>query len=95
MLRVRSPDPATALKIYYSYCEIGNAEIRQLFGSQLSPTTLVRLKDIAREQMDKDGKYAYRPTYVNTKSAYRAWGINIEEIESGYKKLQRLNLMGG
>ena len=51
MLRVRSPDPSTALIIYYSYPEIGNAQIRELFGSQLSPNTVVRLKNLAREQM--------------------------------------------
>ena len=94
MLRVRSPNLSTALIIYYSYSEIGNAQIRELFGSQLSPNTVVRLKNLAREQMDEDGKLAFRPDCVNTKSAFKAWGIDISEMEEGFKKLQKLKLIG-
>lgn len=92
MPRVRSPEPKDVLMIYNSYCETGNPQIRTLFG-QISGNTIVKLKNLAREQMDKDGKLAYRPGYVNTKSAYTAWGIDIAEAESGYKKLQRLKLL--
>lgn len=44
--------------------------------------------------MDKDGKLAFRPGYVNTKSAFTAWGIDITEVEEGFKKLQKLKLAG-
>lgn len=88
----------TALIIYYSYSEIGNAQIQELFKrekskSRLSPNTVVKLKDIAKKQMRKDGKFAFRPNFVNTKSAFKAWGVNIPEIEDGYKKLQKLSLL--
>ena len=94
MPRVPNYAPATALIIYYSCNEIGNKEIRQLFGSQLSPNTIVRLKSLARKQMQEDSKLAFRPNVVNTKSAYKAWGIDITEVEEGYKKLQKLKLVG-
>lgn len=94
MPRIPNYEPATALIIYYSHNEIGNKEIRQLFGSQLSPNTIVRLKNLAREKMQEDNRLAFRPNVVNTKSAYKAWGIDIVEVEEGFKKLQKLKLVG-
>lgn len=94
MPRIRCPDITTALIIYYSYSEIGNAQIKELFGSNMSPNTITRLKELAREQMNIDEKLAFRPGYVNTKSAFKAWGIDITEAEEGYKKLQKLKLVG-
>ena len=94
MPRVRSPEPKETLTIYNSYSEISNSQIRMLFGRQLSGNTITKLKNLAREQMDKDGKLAFRPGYVNTKSAFTGWGIDITEVEEGFKKLQKLKLAG-
>ena len=93
MPRVPNCTPETALIIYHSYPEIGNAQIRELFGEGLSPSTISKLKVLARKQMREDGKLAFRPTYVNTKSAYKAWGIDVFEVEEGFKKLQKLKLI--
>lgn len=90
--RIRCPDAKTALLIYYSYPEIGNAQIKELFGS-ISPNTIVRLKELAREQMTIDGKLAWRANYVNTQSAFKAWGLNVAELEESFKKLQKLKLI--
>lgn len=93
MPRVRCSNIKTALLIYYSYSEIGNAQIKELFGERISPSTIVRLKELAREQMRIDDKPAFYPTCVNTKSAYKAWGIDIDAAESDYKHLQKLKLI--
>lgn len=93
MIRLANPDLATVLEIYYTCSEIGNKEIQQLWGGHISKPSIVRLKNLAREQMEKDGKFASRPTYVNTKSAFKAWGIDITEAEEGFKKLQKLKLV--
>ena len=94
MIRIKNPNLSVALKIYYTYPEIGNAEITRLFNGHISRPSIVKLKELAREQMDKDDKLAFRPTYVNTKSAFKAWGIDISETEEGFKKLQKLKLIG-
>lgn len=94
MIRLANPDLAMVIEIYYSCPEIGNKEIRQLWNGKISSPSIVKLKDLAREQMAKDGKLAFRPGYVNTKSAFKAWGINIVEVEEGFKKLQKLKLVG-
>lgn len=93
MLRLANPDLATVIEIYHSCSEIGNSEIIKLWGGKISRPSIVRLKNLAREQMRKDNKLAFRPTYVNTKSAYKAWGIDIVEAENGYKHLQELKLV--
>ena len=93
MVRLGNPDIATVLEIYYTCPEIGNKEIMQLWGGRISKPSIVKLKDLARKQMREDGKLAFRPTYVNTKSAYKAWGIDVFEVEEGFKKLQKLKLI--
>lgn len=94
MVRLANPDLATVIEIYYSCTEIGNSEIKRLWGGKISRPSIVKLKNLAREQMREDNKPALRPNYVNTKSAYKAWGIDITEVEEGYKKLQKLKLVG-
>lgn len=32
---------------------------------------------------------------VNTKTAYEAWGLNIDDLERRYRKLQKLSLIQG
>lgn len=79
----------TALEIYYSYSEIGNAEIRRLFG-KLSNATIVKLKRLVHEKMAEMEKPIYNPTSVNTEVAYMVWGLDINKMEANYKKLVRL-----
>lgn len=94
MVRLANPDLATAIEIYYSCAEIGNSEIKRLWSGKISRPSICRLKNLAREQMRADNKLSFRPNYVNTKSAYKAWGIDITEVEEGYRRLQKLKLVG-
>lgn len=86
-------DIATALEIYYSYSEIGNAEIRRLFG-KLSNSTVVKLKRLAQEKMVELEKPVYNALSVNTEVAYEVWGLDIKKMETNYKKLMRLKKGG-
>lgn len=81
----------TALKLYYERIELCNCDILELFGD-LSTATVSRLKAKAREQMAADGVLSWSGFGVNTESAYRSWGIDIDNIESRYNKLKELNL---
>lgn len=81
----------TALKLYYEKVELCNRDILELFGD-LSTATVSRLKSKAREQMAADGVPSWSGFGVNTESAYRSWGIDINNIEARYNKLKELNL---
>lgn len=81
----------TALRLYYTRIELCNRDILELFGD-LSTATVSRLKSKAREQMAADGVPSWSGFGVNTQSAYRSWGIDIDNIEARYTKLKELNL---
>lgn len=81
-----------AIFIYYSRIEIGNKDITELFGN-LSSATISRLKRKAREQMAIDGVKSWTGYGVSTESAYRAWNLDINDLERRYAKLKELKLM--
>lgn len=81
----------TAIRLYYEKIELTNKDILTLFGD-MSSATVSRLKAKAREQMAADGVPSWSGFGVNTQSAYRSWGIDIDNIEVRYRKLRELNL---
>lgn len=81
----------TALRIYYQYAEIGNAEIKNLFG-RLSSATISRLKKLVKAEMDSREMFAYGLYKVNTEVAFSVWGIDAADLENRMKKLQELRL---
>jgi hypothetical protein len=85
------PKPETVLRIGLEYTEIGNAEIRELFGD-ISSSTVVKLKNEARELMYERNVDTYSPRNVNTKLAFEAWGIDLADAERRYMKLKTLGL---
>ena len=80
-----------ALKIYYSHSELGNKEITLLFG-RLSSATIAKLKKLAKEEMVKQDKLSYGMYKINTTIAYDAWGIDVMDLESRWKKINDLKL---
>lgn len=82
----------TALEIYYSCHELGNKEISTLFGTKTF-SVISRLKKKAKEQMDLEKTPVWDARTVNTAAAFRAWGLDIKDLENRYKKLTALNLM--
>lgn len=80
-----------ALQIYYKYAEIGNAEIKNLFG-RISSATISRLKKLVKAEMDSREVFSYGLYKVNTEVAFSVWGIDVVDLENRMKKLQELRL---
>ena len=94
MIKINIPeitDIDTAISIYYRYPEISTKEIAQLFRKR-SKSTIIRLKKLAQKQMVEDYVYTHGMYKVNTESAYRAWGLDVEDLEKRRNKLQKLGL---
>lgn len=79
----------TAIKLYYENIEIGNPEIKMLFGS-IGSARVCKLKKLAKEKMDENNVPSWNALNVNTKAAYSAWGIDISDLEYRYNKLKKL-----
>lgn len=79
-----------ALEIYYSYQELGTAEIARLFGCGRSAA--LKLKKIALEEQARQEKLTFSDSCVNTKCAYDAWHIDVADMERRVMKLRKLRL---
>ncbi len=91
-VRVRIPqitDIETAIRLYYERIELTNADIRELFGS-LGSNTIAKLKKKARELMERENTPIWNAQSVNTEVAFKAWGLNITDLERRYKKLSSM-----
>lgn len=84
-------DIDTAIRIYYRYPEIGSKEMTELFVRH-SRSTINRLKKLAFEQMIKENVYRHGMYKINTASAYKAWGIDVEDLTNRREKLRKLGL---
>ena len=80
-----------ALKIYYTYSEIGNQQITELFGKR-SSATVSRLKRAVKNEMAKREIMSYGLNKVNTSVAYEVWGLDVDDLERRIKKLKNLDL---
>ena len=93
-MRVRVPQVAdikAAIRIYYERTEIGNADIKAIFGP-MCDGRIARLKQLALVAMKERGVPHYNARYVNTETAYDVWGIDIKRLERGIEKLAKLNI---
>ena len=80
-----------ALKVYYENAEIGNKEIKILFGNRSSATVL-KLKKLVKKEMIKNNIPMFNVNKINTKTAFEVWGIDIDDLENRRKKLKELSL---
>ena len=76
------------LEMYYTKVELSTADIKALFNC--SRSTADKLKQAARKQMVEDDRMAWDARCVITESAYKAWGIDIEDIEKRALKISTL-----
>ena len=81
----------TAIKLYYTHSELSNKDIVELFG-KLSSATISKLKKRVYENMAEEGSQIWNANFVNTKVAYRTWGIDIDDLEYRYQKLKELSI---
>jgi len=80
-----------ALKVYYENGEIGNKEIKFLFGNR-STVTISRLKKLAKAEMIKKDMQTFNAYKVNTAIAYDVWGIDVNDLENRRNKIKQLSL---
>lgn len=80
-----------AIQIYYKYPEITAKEIQLLFVKN-SKSTINKLKKLAQKQMIEDNINTLSLNKVNTSCAYKAWGIDIKDLENRRNKLKKLGL---
>ena len=83
----------TALRIYYSFNEIGNKELVKLFGPT-SSRTLTRYKDAVKAVQFERGVKTSGQYTINTELAYEVFGIDVARLERNRKKLISLGLCG-
>lgn len=84
-------DHEAALRVYYTYPEIGNKEICMIYGPT-PKSTLSVMKRKVRDLQAERGVPTIGYYTVNTKLAYEAWGIDVEAIEKNLLKLRKLGI---
>lgn len=84
----------TAIRLYYQYTELRNAQIRELFG-KIGNERLIRLKRAAVDLMIQEDCPVWNASAVNTMIAYKAWGLDIADLEQRHKKLKSLGFLEG
>lgn len=92
MAKITIKDLKTCLRIFYTYPEIGNSEIMQLFG--VGSGTATNLKKPVRIEQIKENVMVLDKHCVNTEVAFKVWGIDVDDIERRVKKLEKLGLYG-
>ena len=81
-------DIDTIMDIYLNKPVLGNAEIMRLFNCKGG--SALRLKKEAQQLMNERGELNYSKYTVNTETAFKAWHIDIRNIEKRYTKKQKL-----
>lgn len=78
-----------AIRLFYEKTELTNNDIKTLFG-QHANSTINGLKKLARQQMVEDNVIVWNAQRVNTVAAYKAWGLDIDDLERRNEKLKQL-----
>ena len=81
----------TAIRIYYTYPEIGNEQMRELFGG-LGNSTAAKYKRPVRDIQIERKIPTMSVATVNTKVAYEVWGIDIEDLVERRRMLKKLGM---
>ena len=82
-----------AVEIYYCNLTLGTKEIRELFGG-IGHDKIRELKNAARAQMDEDEVPYFGGFEVSTISAYKAWGLDIQDLTERYQAVKKFRLGG-
>ena len=85
------PDLKNAIEIYYSNVEIFPKDVRKIF--DISAATACRLCKVARDYMQKNDVVQWNSRAVNTKAAFKSWGLEIDDLEKRLVKLNKLQSM--
>lgn len=83
-------DIKNAIIMYYSKTELRARDVIELF--DCAPSTASRLKKIAMGYITEKNIPVWNAGQVNTKAAYAAWGLDIDDLEKRYNKLKRFEV---
>ena len=90
---VNVPAPVSveaALRIYYEKRELRIGDIMDLFGCSRTRATALRKRALEEQAASEEPLWDNRA--VNTKCAFKSWGIDIRELEDALGRLRRLRL---
>lgn len=79
----------TAIRLYWGKIELSTKDIKELF-HPVGNKKVVLLKETAKEKMAENQTPSWNASRVNTKDAYAAWGLDIEDLERRYRRLKKL-----
>lgn len=94
-IRVRVPQlrsVESAVRLYYEKNELSSNDIKQLFDVH-SSATIAKLKNLARERMVAENIPVWNTQNVNTATAYKVWGLQIDDLEHRLRKLKELQTL--
>lgn len=90
---VNVPAPVSveaALRIYYEKRELRIGDIMDLFDCSRTRATALRKRALEEQAASEEPLWDNRA--VNTKCAFKSWGIDIRELEDALGRLRRLRL---
>ncbi len=82
---MKYPSLEKAIEFYYSKPELTTEDVQALF--DCSKTKACKLKKSAQQAMAKQNVTTFQTHAVDTKTAYTAWNINIEDYEQRKRML--------
>lgn len=84
-------DLETAIEMYYSQNELTTKDIQRLFGCAACTASALkkRVKEAVATLDKSERPLVFEAKNVNTEYAFRVWGLDVNEMEDKYKKLQR------
>ena len=86
---MKRPDMREAIRVYHQYDEIGNKEMREIFGP-MGNDTISKLKKLAVAVMNEKGIRPWSANKVKTDCAFKAWNIDVNDLEARVRKLNKL-----
>ncbi len=87
-------DLGVAVRMYYEKQMLSSKDILTLFGGKHGSATIQRLKNMAKDKMIEDNVCVWNAAMVDTETAFKAWGLDIANLERRYAKLQKYGFTG-
>lgn len=88
MSRLILADINTVMDIWLNKPVLTNQDIMRLFNCKIG--SAMKLKKEAQSLMTEQGETCYSSCTVNTRTAFKAWKIDIKDIERRYLRKQKL-----
>ncbi len=77
-----------AIELYYSQNELSNRDIKTIFGCSDSYVQTLKHRVLRRMAEEQARPVVFEAKNVNCEYAFKVWGLDIDELEQKYRKLQ-------